>query len=337
MNISFNWLAGPAHAAIGVSLLFASLSLITMLLLYLRRRGAERGTMQEKTADRSLSHELMARLETGHDRQAVNFDDLEPKQVERVFSHLLQLLRGPEREGLLAVADAMGVPDYAMAKLAHKSAARRIDALRIIEQFPVPRVIQLLTKCMATDSSIMVRTEAAATLTRVGGVPSPSFIIDALNLRTTCPSLLHAAMFRAGSAQYGSEIAALASELPAGALRSMVAEALGWSEDFSMLSNLADFARSDDPELRIAGLKAARQLGHPGARSWVVPMLLDPVDGVRVQAARTCGQLGLVDAIPLLSRLVENSSWWVRTRAAEALALLRPGQPAPFVVTGLRN
>ena len=104
-----------------------------------------------------------------------------------------------------------------------------------------------------------------------------------------------------------------------------------------MLPILADFAQSDDLELRIAGLKAARQLGHPGVRTWVLPMLLDPVDEVRVQAARTCGQLGLIEAIPLLSRLVENSSWWVRTRAAEALALLRAGQPAPFAITGLRK
>ena len=307
------------------------------MLLYLRRREAEHETVQDKKADRSLSQELMVRLEPGHNRQAINSDELDPQQLERVFSHLLQLMRGPERDLLLVIADAMGVPDHAMAQLRHRSAARRVDALRMLEQFPVPRVIQLLTECMGTDRNMMVRTEAAATLTRVGAVPSPSAIIVALNLRTTSPSLLHAAMFRAGSAQHSSEMAALAQELPTGALRSMVAEALGWSEDFNMLSNLADFAQSDDPELRIAGLKAARQLGHPGARTWVLPMLLDPIDAVRVQAARTCGQLGLVDAIPVLSRLVENSSWWVRTRAAEALADLRAGQPAPFAVTGLRK
>ena len=308
-----------------------------MLLLYIRRRGAEHETVQNKKADRSLSQALMVRLETGHNQQAINSDDLEPQQLERVFSQLLQLVRGPDRDLLLVIADAMSVPDQAMAQLRHRSAARRVEALRMLEQFPVPRVIQLLTECMATDCNTMVRTEAAASLTRVGSVPSPSAIIAALKLRTTSPNLLHAAMFRAGAAQHSSGMAALANELPTGALRSMVVEALGWSEDFTMLSNLADFARSEDPELRIAGLKAARQLGHPGARTWVLPMLLDPIDAVRVQAARTCGQLELVDAIPLLSRLVENSSWWVRTRAAEALAILRAGQPAPFAVTGLRK
>ncbi len=337
MNNSFTWLTEPAHAAIGVSLLFASISVAAIVLLYLRRRSAEHETVQNKKADRSLSQELMTRLEERHYQQAINSKDLEPQQVERVFSQLLQLVRGPERDRLLVIADAMGVPDHAMAQLRHRSEARRVDALRMLEQFPVPRVIRLIAECMATDRNTMVRTEAAAILTRIAAVPPPSAIIDALNLTTTNPSPLHAAMFRAGSVQHCSEMAALAQELPTGALRSMVAEALGWSEDFSMLSILADFARSDDFELRIAGLKAARQLGHPGAETWVLPMLLDPVDAVRVQAARTCGELGLVDAIPLLSRLVENSSWWVRTRAAEALAVLRVAQPAPFAVTGLRK
>lgn len=313
------------------------MSLTAILLLYLRRRNAEHGTVQDEKADRRLSQELMVRLEPGHEWDAINTGKLDPQQLERVFSHLLQLLRGPERDVLLVIADAMRVPDHAIAQLLHKSAARRVDALRMLEQMPVPRVISLVTDCMATDGSDIVRTEAAAILTRIGAVPSPSAIIDALNLRTTPPSPLHAAMFRAGSVQYSAEMAVFAQELPPGDLRSMIAEALGWSEDFSMLSILADFALSEDPELRIAGLKAARKLGHPGARAWVLPMLLDPIDAVRVQAARTCGHLGLVDAIPLLSRLVENSSWWVRTRAAEALATLRPGQPAPVAVTGMRK
>ena len=337
MNISFTWLAEPAGIAIGVSLLFALISLAAVLLLYLRRRSAEHEIVRDKKADRSLSQKLMLRLELGNYQQAIDAEGLEPKQVERVFSQLLQLVRGPERDILLVIADDMGVPDGAIVRLRHRSAARRIDALRMLEQMPVPRVVQLITTCMATDCNTMVRTEAAAILTRIGAVPSPSAIIDALYLKTTNPSPLHAAMFRAGAVQHSTEMVGLAQELPTGALRSLVAEALGWSEDFSVLPILAGLARSNDFELRIAGLKAARQLGHPGARTWVLPMLLDPVDAVRVQAVRTCGQLGLVDAIPLLSRLVENSSWWVRTRAAESLAILRPAQPAPFAVTGLRK
>ncbi len=336
MNRWIDWLAVPAHAAIVASLLFASFSLAAILLLYIRRRRAESDTEQDRKADRELSRKLIARIETGHG-QNIDPAGLDPQQLERVFSNLLQLVRGPDREGLLIVADNMGVPERAMDQLLNRRAARRVDALRILEQFPVPRVIRLLGECMATDPSMMVRTEAAATLTRVGAVPSPAAIIEAMHLRTTSPSLLHAAMFRMGSVQHSSEMAVLASELPTGALRSMIVEALGWSEDFKMLPILADFAQSEDSELRIAGLKAARQLGHPGVRTWVLPMLLDPVDEVRVQAARTCGQLGLIEAIPLLSRLVENSSWWVRTRAAEALALLRAGQPAPFAITGLRK
>ena len=332
-----DWLIEPAHAAIVTSLLFAFISLVAMLLLYFRRRRAEHGLARVNQADRDLSRGLMVRLENADEENVLAPYAINPQQLERVFSRLLQMVRGPERDRLLLIAETMRVPDPAIAQLQHRWAARRIDALRMLEQFPVPQVVRVISECMATDRNPLVRTEAAATLTRIGSVPSPSAIIDALSLRTTNPSLLHAAIFRTGSVQHGAEMAQLANELPTGRLRSMIAEAIGWSEDFAMLPILADFARSNDPELRIAGLKAARQLGHPGARTWILPMLLDPVDEVRVQAARTCGHLGLVDAIPILSRLVENSSWWVRTRAAEALALLRPAQPAPFPVTGLRK
>lgn len=318
-------------------MLFASASLVAILLLYFRRWNAERHSEQEREADRDLSRKLMAHVQAGDEEKDILSHDVDPRKLDRVFSHLLQLVRGPDRDRLLAIADAVRVPDAAIAQLQQRQAARRVDALRMLEQFPVPRVVRIITECMATDRSPMVRTEAAATLTRIGAMPSPAVIIEALQLRATNPSLLHAAMFRIGAVQHSSEMAQLVHQLPPGLLRSMIAEALGWSENFDMLPVLADFASSPDPELRIAGLKAARQLGHPGARTWVLPMLLDPVDDVRVQAARTCGQLGLVDAIPLLSRLVENSSWWVRTRAAEALSVLRTGQPAPFVVTGLRK
>jgi HEAT repeat protein len=132
-------------------------------------------------------------------------------------------------------------------------------------------------------------------------------------------------------------VAALAEDSTLGKLQPICVEALGWSRDFSLMPMLETFGTHKDPELRIAALKAARQLGHPGVRSWALALLFDPIDVVRVQAVRTCGQLGFVESIPILTTLVENSSWWVRTRAAEALALLRPAQPAPFRKTGLRR
>jgi len=331
-------LLDPAHLAIAASLLFAALSLVAVLVLYVRRRVDERKAPLEAETDRNLSRQLMAALgSAGRGRTMTLPESVGPEDLERVFSRLLQLVRGDDRERLLTIADALHIPESGLADLRSGNAARRVDALRILERFPSDRVISAIHERMTGDPDAATRAEAAATLSRIGRPPSPAEVIDALDLRAQVPNLLHAAIFRASAPLYAGEIASLARETPSGALQSMLIEALGWSEDFAMLPDLARFAGAVTAETRIASLKAARHLGHPGVRDWVIPLLLDPDDNVRVQATRTCGQLGLTDAIPILAKLVENSSWWVRTRAAEALAILRPEQPAPFAVTGLRK
>lgn len=335
---AFHLLFDPAHLAIAVSLLFAALSLAAVLMLYVRRRLDERKAPHEAAFDLDLSRQLMATLgSAGRGRAMTLPERVDPDDLERVFSRLVQLVRGEDRERLLAIADALHIPESALAALQSRSAARRIDALRILERFPSDRVVSAIHERMIADPDAEARAEAAATLSRIGQPPSPAEVIDALDLRARVPNLLHAAIFRAGAPLHAREIASLVRSTPSGLLQSMLIEALGWSEDFAILPDLAEFASATTAETRIASLKAARHLGHPGVRDWAIPLLLDPDDNVRVQATRTCGQLGLTDAIPILAKLVENSSWWVRTRAAEALAILRPDQPAPFAVTGLRK
>ncbi len=328
----------PMHFAIVTSMLFAMLSLAAILSLFLRRRRDERREVAEANADRDLSRQLLA-IRAPIDRHAVRVMAVTAGQarLERLFSQLLQLVRGEDRILLLAIAEAMGVPDAALMQLKHRRAAKRIDAMRVLERFGSEKVIGAIRGSMVEDPDLAVRTEAAATLVRLERTPHPASVVEALDLLRRPPTPVHAAIFRAAAPASGADIAAMALEMNPGPLRSRLIESLGWSDDFTVLPVLAHFALNEDAEARIAALKAARQLGHPAVRVWVVPLLLDKVDTVRAQAARTCGQLGLTDAIPILSNLVKNASWWVRTRAAEALAQLRPHQPAPFSVTGLRK
>lgn len=335
------WLAFPydtMHLAMATSVLFAALSLVAILLLILRRRGTERRQVAEARTDRELSRQLLA-IRAPIDRDAMEAIAVVAGQarLERILSQLLQLVRGDDRRHLLAVAEAMRVPNAALMRLTHRRAARRIDAMHVLERFGSERVLRAIRASMAEDPDLAVRTEAAATLVRLEVPPSPAAVVEALDLLNRPPTPVHAAIFRAAAPASGADIVAMAQDLRPGPLRSRLIESLGWSNDFAVLPALSSFARDEDAEARIAALKAARQLGHPAVRAWVVPLLLDKADSVRTQAARTCGQLGLTDAIPILSQLVENSSWWVRTRAAEALAQLRPDQPAPFSVTGLRK
>jgi HEAT repeat protein len=61
---------------------------------------------------------------------------------------------------------------------------------------------------------------------------------------------------------------------------------------------------------------------HPDSESVLRHMLKDDDWRVRAQAARGLGALGAAAAIPELSEALLDRAWWVRFRAALALAQL---------------
>lgn len=323
-------LTGPAGLAIVASIVFASVNGMIMGLLYLRRRSAERKAAREKISDIAISRQLITLIQQDDFAQNIPpLAALDQQQLHRVFVDLMRLLRGEEYERLLKVADLMGLPDVAVAQLDNSLSARRVDALRVLEQFPVPRAIEALVERMGNDPDESVRLEAAAALARIDHLPPPHDIIEMLGLRHRQLNRLHEAIFRTSALKYAHDLVVLTLDVSLVHVRPLLVEALGWSRDFSMLPVIAEHAESTDPETRSAALRAARELGHPGIEDWVVPMLRDPVEHVRAQAARTAGKLNLRGAIPLLTEMADDPSWWVRKRAIDALERITPRQPFP--------
>lgn len=309
-----------------------------MSILLLRRFLGERLANSQQDRNVQLSRCLMDALDRGNaelDMQTLAKFSLAERK--RVFAHLLQLVRGEDYESLLAIADIIGLPDVAIQQISTHDARRKVNAMRQLERFPVARSIDVLLDCMVSDIDYAVRLEAAAVLARLDRLPAPFAVIEALDIKRRPLNRIHGAIFRSFAAQYPIELCELLSDRSLANVKPLVVEALGWSSDFSVLPWLAEQAHDCDPEVRCAAVKAARKLGHPSAGRWVLPLLLDPVAAVRVQAARACGSLGIDKAIPILSSLIENPSWWVRMRAAEALSMLRPAQPAPYRATGVRK
>ena len=338
MTTLWSFLLTPAGIAIFVSAVFAVTASILMAALYARRAADEAHAEHLQESDIVLTGELLVLIQQDVSSPAdLALPSIEGDQLHRVFSHLLQLVRGDDKDRLLALADAMGLPDAAIARMTDRLPARRVDGMHVLEQFPVPRAVDALIERMGNDPEDAVRLEAAAVLARIGKLPPPDRTVDMLDLRHKPANRLHEAIFRASAVTGASGLIALSTDPSLARIRPLLVEALGWSNDFSVLPILAQHANSHDPEVRSASLKAARRLGHPDVETWVLPLLLDPADQVRTQAARTSGQLGLRDAVPVLMTLVENPSWWVRMRATEALAMLRPAQPAPVSAAGLRK
>ena len=315
-------LDGFAAIVTAVSLAFAAAMAAAMVALLLRRRRGEQGSLAHNQSKIAGSRALMRALASADLK--VNDPDLPAEALRAALSHLLRLVRGEDRVRLLAIAEGKGLFADALAELRNRRQARRIDAMRLLEQFASPECIAGLNACMLADPVMAVRLEAAAALARVGALPPVLELVAALRMDQQPVTRLHAALFRSLAQRDSEQVAELAASARYGALRPLLVEAMGWTGDLNMLPELAGHAADPDHEVRCAAIRAARHLGHPGAGQWIVPMLDDAAEAVRVQAAQACGQLRLKDAIANLERLATEPSWWVRMRARSALELLRP-------------
>lgn len=338
MTFAAHLLDTSAGITTAVSAVFALAMIAWMGALYWRRRTQERESISHRAGDVAISRRLLVELNAGDaPLEVALLDNCEGARARRVMTHLLQLVRGRDSKRLSDLAERSGLLDSWFAQLSEARPSQRVDAMRMLEQFPGQRTVAALTERMRIDCDHSVRLEAAAGLARIGCLPTPRTIIETLNLAQRPTNRLHEAIFRAAARDNIAELILLSHEAGLGPVRAQIVESLGWSEDFCVLPTLARHASDAQWEVRCAVLRAARRLGHPAVEPWTTAMLLDPVDEVRIQAARTSGMLGFRRAIPILATLVENKSWWVRTRAAQALALLRPAQPAPVKATGLRT
>ncbi len=319
-----------------VSLSFALGMIVQMIILVVRRQRTELGGAMARAAERVMSRELMAVISGSMlIEHASTFSAASRQDRLRTLSHLLQLVRGEDRQSLLNVADRAQVLTSAINGLGQRRPARRVDSMRTLEQFSTPASIAALLGCMSKDRCLAVRTEAAAALARMGHLPDPATVIDMLDLENQPLTRLHEALFRSSAPRHAEQLALLATDSRLRVIRPLVVEALGWSGEFAIVDRLQCHADDPNPEVRCATLKAARRLGYPGAVAWAVRLLLDPVDSVRIQAIQTCAKLGARDAIPVIMSLIQHPSWWVRTRAKEALDTLRPHQKIRSGVTGL--
>lgn len=306
--------------AIG-SLLFAVAMGIAAAILIGRRRRYEATQAARLEERRAASRHLLA-LSAG--QAADGSAQITPDAERAALSQLLRLVRGHDRDKLLALAEREGLFEEAIAGLDDARPARRIDAMRRLEQFGSPECVTALTRCLTGDEDPEVRLEAATSLARLDMLPPLPDLIVALGLNERPILRLHAALLRSLARRDVEHLLAALGSATNPPLRRLLVEALGWTEDLTMASWLARFGHDPDSEVRCAAVRAARHLGHPDAGRWIAHLLDDEVEAVRVQASQAAGQLGVKAAIPALERLATEPAWWVRIRAREALEKLRP-------------
>lgn len=310
-----------ARLAILVSLWGTLAMALLLLLLVMRRDRKERSRAANEVNSRSLAREIMAAL-PGTEPPGDAYRNASSEQRLAAVSHLSRLVRGEDRVRLTAFVDRYDLVDPVLARTRRRRTARRVDAVRTLGSVGGVQAITALQDMLRHDRSLPVRLEAATMLARLEALPPANVLLDELSLEHVPITPLHHALFRALAPLRTDELLKLARRSFPPALRAMIVDALGWTDDYSTLGAIEQASGSPEPEVRLAALAAGTRLNHPAAAKWIMPLLADPEQSVRAQTARACATMGLRSALPAIEQMRQDPSRWVRLRANEAVAAL---------------
>ncbi|HKY82938.1 MAG TPA: HEAT repeat domain-containing protein [Sphingobium sp.] len=306
-----------AQIAILVSVYGALAMAALLLFLVMRRDRKERASVTTAELIRTLTREIMG----AGDSVAAGPAFLKARPAERLaaISHLIQLLRGEDRYRLVTLAEEQGLLKDALRRARRARPRQQIDALRLLGGVGGGQAIEVLNAVLREDPSLDTRLEAASLLARLDSLPEPEQLVDHLSLRSARVTPLHRTLFRLLASSHPKEMFVLArsADLPP-AVRALVIDALGWTEDFSALPLLETASADPHAPVRLAALDSASRLGHPGSAKWILPLLDDPEPPVRARAIRACQLMQLTSGLPAIHALRHDPSPWVRLRAQQA-------------------
>jgi hypothetical protein len=315
-----------AIAATQGAALAAIVSSVALFLLTLAHRGLRR--RHERILDRRRAGwraDLHAAIGGQHGARLPPVPEAYLADFLHLWNHLRESLRGEAGESLARLLVECGLLPRIRALAQGRSLARRLSAITTLGHLRDRESWDGLEALARQPDSVLslvalralVRIDPARALGRLLG--------DGLRRNDWPLAGLGAALQEAGPDVVTPEVVRLLASPPSDGLerllkiarfahRTPVAEAmrtcLGRSEDPNVIGAAIDFIE-DERDLHWVR-KAA---GHPAWR-------------VRMAAARAIGRVGSTADLAQLLRLVEDSSWWVRYRTAQAIVRLPGMTPA---------
>lgn len=323
----------PGAIALGVSCAFAAWMILEMVFLLVHRWSAERREASDKRIDIMLTRDVLEALDESDAHDVLrHFDAASKAEQLRAMRHLIQLVRGDDRDRLFEICERAHLFDETLRKLGSPIKARRIESVRELELYGTASCVEGLERCLAQDKSPTVRLQAAVALANLGHLPECRHLLTRLDLTHRPLTRMHASLFRSIAGRDFPTMVDLSFDDAFVDQRPMLVDALGWTANYDALAGLDQHGHDTNPEVRCAAIRAARRIGHPAAAVWITALLVDPSEPVRIQAVQACGDLGLRETVPILLSLAQHQSWWVRTRATEALQKLRSASPGGISV-----
>ncbi len=305
-----------------VSLALAAISVLAMLLLVVRRIIQTGFARRREKLRAAASTVMLDYLDGNTDAAAVRRaaggrDDI----VGELVFEMRQIVRGEGAQRLIDLAQFCGGVKSERKRLASGNPGVRIEAVRRISIYGSDAAPAL--EAALSDDDPSVRTAAAIELATLAEAPPLARLAERLQKSIDTQSDdLRRVFRRTVAAESRAAIALLVDGSTGDELRQLILYGLGHAGEFSALPIIDAMMHHANPEVRAEALRSLANLAHPSSGDTAIRAMGDPDWRVRAQAANCVRRIGATQAVPALQPLLDDEQWWVRFRAAEALAVL---------------
>ena len=260
------------------------------------------------------------------DLSSAAIEALSPVQhqvLERQAKNLLPSLRGKDRETLGVVLDRLGAVDAARRQAKSKRAVARAQAGAFLGESGSPEAVRDLVQLLQ-DPDAKVRWAAARGLGRLGHPSAVPALLDSIEGTLPVPiDVVAGAVAEIRECPVPLLREGLTS--PSVPKRALTVELLGRFQALVAADELIDLLHND-PSVEVRA-RAARSLGRMGSPRAVQPLLSCVEDGpvaTRAQAIWALGEMGALEALPVLRATLQGSSHHLCELAADALVAMGP-------------
>ena len=303
----------------GLGSLAASAAMLAAVLI-LRLRGLA-GTVHERRLTARWQGVFVRCIE-GLPTRATRLPRGEARLFLQLWNRMHESLLGEARERLNALARDLGADRLALRYLRGRDTGKQLLAILTLGNLREPQALDRLVPLLEHPSPV-VSLRAAQALLRIEGRESLRTVLAAVAQRPDWPlprviSLLRelgepAAVGRA----IAETILASLNDQPAKVSIARLLKLIEAAEAQRLRpAVLRVFERVQDAETLAAALAALR---HPDDVDLARAFALHPEWSVRVEAAGALGRLGEREDLHRLVKLLGDSNWWVRYRAAQAI------------------
>jgi HEAT repeat protein len=301
------WATGLVSAALSAALL--------VQVLRMRRRLAARKRRREEVFARWRP--LLCEVAAGGAPALPAVAPEDEDDFLLLWVQLLDAVRGAAAARLAAAGDALGARELALARIGAGDALRRVLALRTLGHVGRREDWGEALRWL-DDPRAYLSLAAARALVHVDPEAAADEIVPRLVARGDWPVPLFAVVLADASRERLSvRMRALCGSLPPRALLRLLPLA-SLADDGVIHEILAPLLQpAQDPEVLSAALRHVRT---PALLPAVRRASLHEVWSVRVQAAAALGRVGEPRDRDRLVQLLRDPEWWVRYRAAQALA-----------------